>query len=51
MKYKVNGRISEEDGDWLQCPDCLDVGFIILKWFKYCPICGNKLDIEESEPE
>lgn len=47
MAYKVNGRISSNDGDWLECPDCLEQGHIILEWFIYCPNCGRHLDIED----
>lgn len=47
--FEVNNRISGEDGDWLECPDCLDEGYILLKWFRYCPSCGTSLSISEVE--
>jgi len=51
MVYKINGRISKEDGDWLECPNCVEHGCIILNWFNYCPICGDSLEIEEKQDE
>lgn len=44
----VNGKQVKEDGDWFGCPECDEFDCPLLNWFRYCPICGMKIDIVEE---
>ncbi len=46
MKFKVNDKEVEMDGDWMQCPECEIIGFPLLSWMSYCPMCKNELTFE-----
>ena len=43
MKFEVNDKEMDTDGDWMQCPECEEVGFPLLGWMSYCPMCRSKL--------
>lgn len=46
MKYKVNDKEMNMDGDWIQCPGCEIVAFPLLSWMSYCPMCQVKLNFQ-----
>jgi len=46
MKYKVNDKEMNMDGDWVQCPGCEIVAFPLLSWMSYCPMCQVKLNFQ-----
>ena len=46
MKYKINGKEMNTDGDWMQCPECEIVAFPLLSWMSYCPMCQKELNFE-----
>ena len=46
MKFKVNDKEMDCDGDWIQCPNCEIVGFPLLTWMTYCPMCKVELEFD-----
>lgn len=46
VKYKVNYKEMNTDGDWIQCPECEEVAFPLLSWMTYCPMCCTELDFQ-----
>ncbi len=47
---KVNNVVVKEDGDWFECPHCMEQDCPLLRWMRYCPICARELDMEEEAP-
>ncbi len=46
MKFKVNEKEMNTDGDWIQCPECESIAFPLLTWMDYCPMCRSKLEFD-----
>ena len=47
-KVLINGIEVKTFGDWYQCPFC-DTEGCILDIFRYCPICGEEINIIEKK--